>query len=151
MSRSQTHLSPGQIIPDISLPSTLGRPLHLGAFRHRNNLVVVFTGEYFYGLKDWLQNMSDNIDDFVANETEVFAIVPRPLQDIERKDWLGNLTFPILADTEASIHKQFSVDRFTPTTVITDRFGEIFSIDRGRVDPVEILRSVNYIELLCPE
>lgn len=142
---------PGQMLADFSLPSTVGRPLRISDYRNRSNLVVIFTGQYPLSIQDWLQHLGDHAADFTADETQVLIVAPLTLDSIESQDRLTNLPFPVLADANGQVHRSLDVWGNAPAVVVTDRYGEIYSVDQGTPDPAEILASLNYIELLCPE
>jgi hypothetical protein len=128
--------------PDFTLESVTGSKLRLSDFRGRRDLVLVFARQ---GKENQALVLlrALNRDELEAEETQVLVIVAGGLPPESPE----STHFPVLLDRDGAV-----TDRYAATVVITDRYGEIYSVHRG-ISPTadEVMASLRHINAECPE
>jgi peroxiredoxin len=151
-------LQPGQMMPDFSLPSTMGKPFRISFFRNRANLVLVFCGtSYEDEIGRLLSSLNEAAPEISRENSYIAAILPVSLDRAGEIVDKYSLNFPILADEDGNIlYECIHVNHPGFELYIIDRYGEIASVERVETaghfpKAEEILDWVRFLEIQCPE
>jgi peroxiredoxin len=150
-----------QLLPDVTLMSSGGRPIRTSDYRGQCPLVLVFigspTGE---DISSVLDRFAEQYAAFREWTAEVLAVVLGTLREAIHGKSPESLPFPVLADVDGRVHRAFGA--VTPegkpaaAIYITDRWGEIYvagrtSAGQALPTPHEILGWLHFIAIQCPE
>ena len=130
----------GKPAPDFTLPSTSGEPISLKQFKGKKTVVL-----YFYpkdetpGCTREACDFRDHAQEFEKNNTVILGVSTDPMETHQRFREKQHLTFPLLADEDASVSKLFGVYKMKNlygkkylgierTTFVIDRTGRIAQI-----------------------
>lgn len=111
-------LAVGEQAPDFTLKDQDGQPVSLSDFRGKKNVLVVFFPLAFTGIcQGELDEVRDNLGDYVNDDTATVAISvgPPPTHKIWATE--SGFTFPVLAD-------------FWPHGAVAQAYG-VFNADAG--------------------
>lgn len=149
-----------RVIPDFTLPSVDGRQIGPGVYKQRANLVIAYLDLNRCGeCEDFLRGLADDYQLYRADETEILAICPQPIGELQMQAGTLRLPFPVLSDEKGAVRDvYFSGEPGQPVAgvFITDRYGalrvQIIS-QNGTEIPVrhDILDWLDLIEMECPE
>jgi peroxiredoxin len=122
--------------------------VQLSDYRGRRDLVLCFVGRDLHGAaSDLLKSLSTRKDELEYEDTQVLVIVAGSLSAVEFLRARDGLAFPVLADADGAVH-----DRYAANLVITDRYGEIYSVHRSTWPTAdEVMASLRHINAECPE
>lgn len=160
MTGAQKHPEPREFLPEFTLPTSEGSPARVSDLRGRRNLVLVFAGEPANDA--WLalaSALAQREKDLSREEAEVLLILEADVSEAAGFKARENLPFCVLADADGRCHAQFGVGAGAmspPVLYLTDRFGEIFSVQpAAQALPLpavrEILEWLAFINSQCPE
>jgi peroxiredoxin len=151
-------LNPGQMMPDFSLPSSLGRPFRVSDFRNRSNLVLVICNlDNIEEISLLLPSLNAAASEISQENSSLALILPKTLDEVETIVDEYGVIFPVLADPDKKvIQGKVHVNDPGLEMYILDRYGEIAAVERVETagffpKPVEILDWVRYLEIQCPE
>lgn len=135
----------GTKAPQFELPATGGQTISLRQFRNKKHLIVVFyPGDNTPGCTIQLCALRDEYSKVKALDAEVLASNPASVKSHEGFAKRQQYPFPIVADTQHQMAKNYGVDGllgFNRRTVyIIDKQGIIRFADRG-MPSVETLLS----------
>jgi peroxiredoxin len=134
------------MVPDFVLESSEGKLVRLSDYRGRRDLLLVFPGQDS-GSSELLQALSAKKDELESEETVVLVLVPRDVAHAREVKAEQQIPFPVLADADGAVH-----ERYGALLVLTDRYGEIYSIHRDKwPDADDLMASVRHINAECPE
>ncbi len=137
-----------EMIPDFVLPSSSGGRVQASSYRGRRDLVLVFIGQG--GNENLLDALASANGELNEEETQVLVVYRGSVAQAEDLRRRLSLPFPVLADEDGQVHLRYAVKR--AAVVITDRYGEIYSVFRQVLpDTEEILASLRHINAACPE
>jgi peroxiredoxin len=160
MNGGRKHPEPRELLPEITLPTSEGTLVRVSDLRGRRNLVLVFAGEP--GDDAWLalaSALAQREKDLSHEEAEVLLILQADVSEAAGVKAREDLPFRILADADCQTHAQFGLGTggmAAPVVYLTDRFGEIFSVQpAAQALPLpavrEILEWLAFINSQCPE
>jgi hypothetical protein len=137
---------------DLSLIQGNGDSIRISDFRHRQNLVVLFTGESGFGrLSDLVKALSARYAEFRAEEAEILVVVA---PSAGSQAGLGaGLPFPVARPQAGGQDREQLAG---PGITVLDRYGEVYAAYRPEGDAAlpmvdELLEWLRFIELQCPE
>ena len=153
------------LIPDFTLDSSEGIEVRASDYRGKRNLVLAFLGTVPPAAMEWLNALAQHTDDLEEENARVLIIVqdmPAQVRDLHAE--LG-APFIFLADCAGEVSRRFALHetpvpknadldsaRTHPAVIITDRYGEIYSIHRDTLpNPAEIIASLRHINIMCDE
>ena len=145
----------GTLLRDFRLPSSSGGEVQLSEYRGRANLVLVFAGSGD-SARELLSELELRREELAGNEARALAVVAQSRQKAsELKRTLG-LSFEVLTDEDAKVHRLMGAEDRVPLVFVTDRFGEIFAVYKpvaGKPLPCvsELLSWIEFINRQCPE
>jgi peroxiredoxin Q/BCP len=130
----------GKPAPDFTLPSSTGEPISLRQFKGRKTVIL-----YFYpkdetpGCTREACDFRDHATDFERFDTVILGVSTDGLESHQRFRDKHHLTFPLLADEDATVAKQYGVYKqrnlygkkymgIERTTFVIDRTGRIAQI-----------------------
>jgi peroxiredoxin Q/BCP len=102
----------GQPAPDFTLPGVQGhdkRDYTLSEFKGRKVVLAFYPGDNTPGCTRQMCSYRDNFDDFSGVEAVVLGISPQDVESHERWIEKRNLPFPLLADTDLKVVKEYGV------------------------------------------
>ena len=102
----------GQPAPDFTLPGVQGhekRDYTLSEFRGRKVVLAFYPGDNTPGCTRQMCSYRDNFDDFSGVEAVVLGISPQDVESHEKWIEKRNLPFPLLADTDLKVVKEYGV------------------------------------------
>ena len=143
-------LKKGDNLPTLCLLATTGEEVRLNAWRGLRNLVLFVTHPLeCVACEELLLELEDNLGRLQGEEAEVVVAVPGRLAEVRQLKQRLELSFPVFIDTDSILGNR-------PILVVTDRFGEIYSIARAGDDhqfpTVEkIVEELAFIGVQCPE
>lgn len=137
-----------EMVPDFVLESSEGRSIRVSDFRGHRDLVLVFLDKQHDGFAmQFLQALSAKKDELESEETVVLVLVWGDAARAKVVRAEKQIPFPVLADADGAVH-----ERYCASVVLTDRYGEIYSLHRDRWPSVEdLMTSVRHINAECPE
>jgi peroxiredoxin len=146
-----TMLRTNELIRDFTLDSSEGVAVSPSQYRGRRNLVLVFTGGAPHLVRDWVGALSANTDDLEEENARVLVVIEGTPEEARQLHEELGAPFIFLADCDAEVHRRFA--EISPTVVITDRFGEIYSVHRGADLPnaADVIASLRHINIMCDE
>jgi peroxiredoxin Q/BCP len=102
----------GQPAPDFTLPGVQGhdkRDYTLSEFKGRKVVLAFYPGDNTPGCTRQMCSYRDNFDDFSGVEAVVLGISPQDVESHERWIEQRNLPFPLLADIDLKVVKEYGV------------------------------------------
>ena len=129
-----THLSPGDRAPAFSAPTADGSTVALKNFKGKKNLVLFFyVKDNTPGCTREARAFRDAIAAFEDKGTAVLGVSTNSAESHDRFATNNELTFPLLADTDAEIAKAFGVLKSSGkmaerTTFLIDRDGVVRAV-----------------------
>jgi len=136
----KTHLKVGDMAPDFTMPSTLGKPVKLSDFRGKKNVVLAFYPAAFTGgCTKEMQAYQLGLDKFEGTEAQVFGVSTDNTPSQRKFAEELKVTFPMLSDfATRSVSKEYGIlmaDRgiANRATFVIDRDGKIQHIEEGSV------------------
>jgi peroxiredoxin len=141
--------------PLFVLPSTARGTTGPGALRSKYNAILVFL-DAGPEAEEYLAGLASLNAEILASQARLLVVVPLSLEDagaIVRK--LG-LPFPLLADEGSKTTRRMLGDRNHAALCITDRYGQVFSLEMGVATselppPRSALDWLEFIQIQCPE
>ena len=144
-------LAASQMIPDITLDSSEGVEVCASQYRGKRNLVVALLGGVPGAAMEWLNALAQRADDLDEENARVLVIVQDTPEQVRNLHAELGAPFIFLADWDGDVHRRFGAER-GPIVVITDRFGEIYSVARDTLPNVaEVIASLRHINIMCDE
>jgi peroxiredoxin len=152
-------LSPGQLIPEFSLPASNAEIVRISDFRGRRSLVLVFAGTGDRRCFDLLRELATYPSDIEYNEAKIVLILARAASDNDVFEQTAAARFTLLLDEDGGVHRRFgaATNNGTEAAVyITDRYGEIYAAYRTSdgtplPDADSVLKSLAHLLAECPE
>jgi peroxiredoxin len=153
---------PGEMLPSFELPNSMGGLTGPRRYKGRRPLVIIFLhgGTCAY-CRDLLSGVTQRYPDYLAEESEVLAIVPLSLVDDAFIAYGQGLPFPIMADAQGAVHRRYGVmagqDSAGAAVFVADRYGEVQERwlagagHDGLPNQTEVLDSLRFIGIQCPE
>jgi peroxiredoxin Q/BCP len=102
----------GQPAPDFTLPGVQGhdkRDYTLSEFRGSKVMLAFYPGDNTPGCTRQMCSYRDHFDDFSGVEAVVLGISPQDVESHEKWIEKRNLPFPLLADTDLKVVKEYGV------------------------------------------
>jgi len=99
----------GDVLPDISLPSTRGRPLSPAEFRGKHHVVLYFFPKNdapyaeLAGCTTEAQGFRDVIEPLRAMSAQVLGVSRQTLEELKAFSEAHHLNFPLLSDAEGRL------------------------------------------------
>jgi peroxiredoxin len=144
-------LATNQLIPEFTLDSSEGVAVCASQYRGKRNLVVALLGEVPGAAMEWLNALAERADDFDEENARVLVIVQDTAEQVRDLHAEIRAPFIFLADCEGEVHRQFGAEA-GPVVVVTDRYGEIYSVAREKLPNVaEVIASLRHINIMCDE
>ena len=149
-----------RVVPGFALPSLDGKQVGPGDYKQKANLVIAYLDLDRCGAcKDFLRSLSDNYHLYRADETEILAVCPQPVDELRGQVGAVGLPFPVLSDEKGAVRGiYFSGEPGQPVAgvFITDRYGalrnQMISQNSGDIPAQQdILDWLDLIEMECPE
>jgi|HigsolmetaAR201D_1030396.scaffolds.fasta_scaffold04284_7 peroxiredoxin len=115
----------GQIAPSFTLPSGKGTPIRRTAYRAKRNLVlIVVPHSSDASMREYMQAMAEGYTSLQSERAEVLVI----LGDTEAaaSALQAELPFPVLADVDGRVIRQFLPEDARGGVFVTDRYGELY-------------------------
>ena len=161
------------LIPDFTLDSSEGIEVRPADYRGKRNLVLAFLGNVPPAAMEWLNALAQRTDDLEEENARVLIIVQDTPEQV--RDLHAELTAPFifLADCDGEVRCRFALidsqrvsdsepqrvsdnepksPAAPPTLVLTNRYGEIYSIHRDTLpNAAEIIASLRHINIMCDE
>ncbi|MEA2574923.1 MAG: hypothetical protein QOH93_2221 [Chloroflexia bacterium] len=141
--------------PLFVLPSTAGGTSGPGALRSKYNAVLVFL-EAGPEAEEFLGGLADIHAEILASQARVLVVVPLSLEDAGELVRKFSLPFPLLADEHGKTTLRMLGERHRAALCVTDRFGQVFSLEVGRSTsqlppPRSVMDWLEFILIQCPE
>jgi peroxiredoxin len=144
-------LTAKQLIPDFTLDSSEGFEVRASQYRGKRNLVIALLGSVPGTAMGFLDALAQHTEDLDDEDARVLVIVQEtPEQTYALHEELG-APFIFLADCDGAVHRAYGGDS-RPLLVITDRYGEIYSVHYDRLpNAAEVIASLRHINIMCDE
>ncbi|MBF6613345.1 MAG: redoxin domain-containing protein [Chloroflexi bacterium] len=166
----------GNFMPDFTRPSTKGQPIPTSDYHDcnhdhsRRSLILVFVGartaEYIAdpvrsSSSSLLHDLARRYTEIVSESAQVLVVVRGTLEEAVQLQRYDNLPFPVLADEDGQVHRDYGAmtrDGRTASQAVfvAGRYGKIYLSSRASDGPPlptvnGILGSLDFIESRCPE
>lgn len=135
----KTHLKVGDMAPDFTLPSTVGKPVKLSDFRGQKNVVLAFYPAAFTGgCTKEMQGYQLGLDKFEGTEAQVFGLSTDNTPSQRRFAEDLKVTFPMLSDfATRDVSKSYGIlipasGVANRATFVVDKEGKIQHIEEGK-------------------
>lgn len=140
-----------QLIPDFTLDSSEGFELRASQYRGKRNLIIALLGTVAGAAMEFLNSLAQHTDELEDENARVLVIVrDTPEQARALHEELG-APFIFLADCDGAVHQHYAVGSH-PLLVITDRYGEIYSVHHDHLpNAAEVIASLRHINIMCDE
>ena len=142
------------VVPSFNLPSAGGGKTKLWDYKGKKNLALYFlTTGRAAGEEKLLSVASRNYAGYRAEETQILIILHAGIEDAERVKHDLALPFPVLADAEGTVHRQYlptgSVGLF-----LADRYGGLYhqflaTAASDLPEQSDVLEWLKYLEAQC--
>jgi peroxiredoxin len=152
----------GEVVPYLSLPSSINGNVSLWDLKQKKNLVIVFHhGNNCIHCWAMLKELSEAYANFKELETEILAVSFDSLEKL--KDYAKSMKIPfhLLSDetgetTESFTYTDVRLNAPFPSILVADRFGvlryqQIAFEAHELIDVKEILSWLLLIQTECPE
>ena len=129
-----THLSPGDRAPAFSAPTADGSTVALKDFKGKKNVVLFFyVKDNTPGCTREARSFRDAVGTFEEKNTAVLGVSTNSAESHDRFATNNELTYPLLADTDAKMAKAFGVLKSSGkmaerTTFLIDRGGVVRAV-----------------------
>ncbi len=149
-----------KVVPDFILPAVGGKQVSPRDYKQRANLVIAYLDLDRCGkCVDYLRELADNYHVYRELETEVIAVSPQPISDLQSRIGTMGLPFSVLSDEQGQVGRVYLGDQaggLVGGIFVTDRFGALRTqvLAQGENDlpnQETILDWLNLIEMECPE
>lgn len=149
-----------KVVPDFILPAVGGKQVSPRDFKQRANLVIVYLNLDRCGpCLDYLRELADNYHVYRELETEIIAVSPQPVADLQPKIGTMGLPFPVLSDDQGQVGRVYlggQAGGLAGGVFVTDRFGALRTLilaqgENDLPNQQTILDWLNLIEMECPE
>jgi peroxiredoxin len=149
-----------KVVPDFILPAVGGKQVGPRDFKQRANLVIVYLDLDRCGrCADYLRELADNYHVYRELETDIIAVSPQPVADLQSRIGAMGLPFPVLSDEQGQMGQVYlggQAGAMVGGIFVADRFGALRTqiLARGENDlpnQQSILDWLNLIEMECPE
>lgn len=150
-----------QVLPDFVLTSLDGKQESIRGYKQKANLVVVYLDLNRCGeCVDYLREFADNYSVYSGLETQILAVVPMAISDLQSKVGNMGLPFPVLPDEQGQVAKMYMANSPVPNPVggvfVADRWGELRMMSFGQrsndlPNQQSIMDWLSLIETECPE
>lgn len=149
------------VVPDFTLPSLQGGQVGPRDYRQKSNLVLACLNLDRCGnCVDLLREFADNYRVYRDLETEILAILPQSLPDLQSRLGSMGLPFPVLSDEAGEVTGAYLGSGAGQGPIgavyVTDRFGALrtqwIAQSEGELPAQQsILDWLGLIETECPE
>jgi len=144
----------GHLIPEFKLLTTNGQVIDPIDFKQKKNLVIYFFDVHNSTSWEMLAMLRQRYHEFKEVNTEVLAISPGSMEELQDCVSSMNLPFPILCDSNGDVASAYSVTK--PTLFVADRYGELKTFSEVTSENIETviesaLSTLDLVELECPE
>ena len=151
---------PGYRLRDFALQSSDGREISVSDYRGRSNLVLLFVGRVSTETTGWLQRCNTQYSSLREEAAQVLAVLHASETIAKAQKDTLRLSFPILADTDGDMHREYGAVDATnspvPALYVADNFGEVVLASS---DPdlliisnfYEIVKTLQFMNSQCPE
>ncbi|MHB0871427.1 MAG: peroxiredoxin family protein [Chloroflexota bacterium] len=150
-----------KVVPDFVLPAVGGNQVSPRDFKQKSNLLIVYLDLQRCGkCIDYLREFADNYHVYRELETEILAVSPQSVSDLQSRVGTMGLPFPLLSDEQGQVGQAYlggqGVSNPVGGVFVTDRFGAlraqmIAQVDNDLPNQQSILDWLNLIEMECPE
>lgn len=150
-----------QILPDFSLPSIQGEQKSIREFKQKSNLVVIYLDLNRCGdCVDYLREFADNFNIYSGLETQILAVVPISLSELQSRVGNMGLPFPVLSDEQGEVGVLYLANSPIPNpsggVFVADRWGELRMMSFGQSandlpNQQSVMDWLSLIETECPE
>ncbi len=150
-----------QVIPDFILPSLSGKQVSPRDYKQKSNLVILYLNlQQCEGCVDYLKEFADNYHVYRELETEIIAVCPQPISELQSKLGSMGFPFPVLSDETCEVGQTYlggqPGEKLAGGVFVTDRFGALRAMMVARSEnelpnQQSILDWLNLIEMECPE
>ncbi|OED43016.1 hypothetical protein AB833_04770 [Chromatiales bacterium (ex Bugula neritina AB1)] len=133
--------------PVVTLKATDGRLFDLAASGETTRLVTFFSPDCPLSKRDW-PTLSELNNKHSEDTLEIVSVTMPYDQPAATAPLIesGTINYPVVTDTDGSIGNAFPNVRFTPTTFLIDKKGEIVWRHTGRINPQELHAELALIE-----
>lgn len=104
---SSVQLSIGDIAPDFTLPDVNERPVSLSSFRGKNVIVYFYPAAGTPGCTVQACDFRDNLSSLSGANFVVLGVSQDSPETLKKFGDDENLTFPLLSDSDLSVHKSY--------------------------------------------
>ncbi len=148
------------VVPDFILPAVGGNQVSPRDFKQKSNLVIVYLNlDRCSGCLDYLRDLANNYHVYRDLETEIIAVSPGAISNLQSKVGTLGMPFPVLADEQGQVGQAYlgsQAGGAVGGVFVTDRFGALRTmlIVQGESDlpnQQTILDWLNLLEMECPE
>ncbi len=148
-----------RVVPHFTLPSVEGGTVSIKDYRQKLNLVIAYLDlDRCGGCGDLLREFADNYAVYRDLETEILAVCPQPIADLQSRLSGMGLPFPVLSDERREVAGVYLEGQGNPAAAIfvTDRFGALQTVmmaptEQDLPNQQSILDWLSLIESECPE
>ncbi|MGE5620507.1 MAG: peroxiredoxin family protein [Sphingomonadaceae bacterium] len=150
-----------KVVPDFILPSVAGKQVSPRDFKQKSNLVIVYLDLQKCGkCVDFLRELADNYHVYRELETEILAVSPQPVSDLQGRAGIMGIPFPLLSDEQGQVGRAYLGAQAIPNAMggvfVTDRFGALRAMmiaqtENDLPNQQSILDWLSLIEMECPE
>jgi len=143
-------LNQGDLLPPLTLPDVAGEMVRTSDFRGRFNLLLFLTHPPGCALcEETLQELDQSLARRDSDTTRILVIVPGAAAKVRAMKQRLALSIPVLVDAGAVLGNG-------ATMIVTDRFGEVFSISRADeqhrlLTAAQLAEELAFVTLQCPE
>jgi peroxiredoxin len=143
------------LTPLFVLPSTAGGTSGPGTLRSKYNAVIAFL-DAGPDAEEYLLGLASLHAEILASQARLLVVVPLSLEDAGALARKLALPFPLLADDGGSTTRRMLGESHRAALCVTDRYGQVFSLDVGMVPaelapPQSALDWLEFILIQCPE
>lgn len=125
----------GELLPDFTLTESEGERVRISDFRgHRNLVLVLATDCDDEVCAPFLAALTHRERELRQESAQVLVLLQCSVGTAREIKAREELPFPVLADEDGRVHRTFGVSvegKRALMVYVADRFGEIFSIQRG--------------------
>ena len=102
-----TQLAPGTLAPDFTLPDQDGTPVTLSELRGKKVILYFYPQAMTPGCTTEACDLRDSLEPFAAEGFTVLGVSKDELAKLVEFRERDHLTFPLLSDTELSVHQAY--------------------------------------------
>src|SRR5579859_7447473 len=152
----------GEMLPQFRLPAADGRTVQLWDYKQRQALVlIILHGPDCAECGRLLEAYAARYAEFREQGAELLALLPAPLEQVERLQAELRLPFPLLADATGETLARLSAwdvarRAAQPAILVADRYGALYrrssAASEGALPAPDVaLKDLEYIGMQCPE